>query len=105
MTQLAKQAGQLREKGVTVVAVQASKVDETTLAEWVKNSNIAFPVGMVQGDPSATLGTGEEQTRSAWGVQSLPWLILTDREHVVIAGGFGVDDLDERIKEADNVEH
>jgi len=32
-------------------------------------------------------------------VKSLPWLILTDKEHIVIAEGFGLDELDEKIKE------
>ncbi len=92
ITQLAKQADQLKEKGMTVVAVQASKVDENTLNEWVKKNNIPFPVGMVQGD--------EEKTRFAWGVKALPWLILTDRRHVVVAEGFALTELENKIKAA-----
>jgi len=86
---LAKQAQQLKQKGVTVVAVQASKIDENKLNEWVKKNNIPFPIGMVQGDV--------EKTRFAWGVRSLPWLILTDEEHIVRAEGFGINELDEKI--------
>jgi len=89
--QLAKQANQLKQKGVTVVAVQASKVGENTLNEWVKNYNIPFLVGMVQGD--------EEKTRFAWGVRSLPWLILTDTEHVVRAAGFGLSELNGKLED------
>ena len=85
ITQLAKQAEQLKERGVTVVAVQASKVDQNVLDEWVKKNNVAFPVGMVRGD--------DEQTRFTWGVKSLPWLILTDRNHVVVSEGFQLGDL------------
>jgi len=84
-----KQAQQLKQKGVIVIAVQASKIDENTLNDWVKNYNIPFPVGMVQGD--------EEKARFNWGVRSLPWLILTDKQHIVQAEGFGIDELDERI--------
>ena len=40
----------------------------------------------------------EEKTRFAWGVRSLPWLILTDNRHVVIAAGFRLSELDEKIK-------
>ena len=86
---LAKQARQLKQKGVTVVAVQASKINENKLNEWVKKNNIPFPIGMVQGDV--------EKTRFAWGVRSLPWLILTDKEHIVRAEGFGINELDEKI--------
>jgi len=87
--QLAKQAEQLKQIGVTVVAVQASEVDENALNEWVKDYNIPFPVGMVQGD--------EEKTRFTWGVRSLPWLILTDKQHVVTAEGFTLTELNEKL--------
>jgi internalin A len=40
-----------------------------------------------------------QQTRFAWGVRSLPWLILTDCNHVVTAEGFGPGELDEKIKD------
>jgi hypothetical protein len=88
--QLAKQAEQLKQNGVTIVAVQASQVDENALNEWVKQNNIPFAVGMIQGDP--------EETGFAWGVRSLPWPILTDAEHIVRAEGFGLEELDEKIQ-------
>jgi hypothetical protein len=87
--QLAKQAEQLKQQGIIVVAVQASKIDENKLNDWVKKYNIPFAVGMVEGD--------EEKTRFTWGVRSLPWLILTDRKHVIRSGGFGINDLNEKI--------
>ncbi len=88
--QLAKRAEELKRKGITVVAIQATKIDENELNEWMNKNNILFPVGMVEGD--------EEKVRFAWGVKSLPWLILTDRKHVVIAEGFRVDELDAKIR-------
>ena len=86
---LAKQAQQLKQKGIIVVAVQASKIDENKLNQWVKNYNIPFPVGMVKGDV--------EKTKFTWGVRSLPWLILTDPDHTVCAEGFDLAELDEKI--------
>jgi len=94
ITQLAKQAEQLKQKGITIVAVQASKVDENALNEWVKENSVAFPVGMIQGD--------EQQTRSTWGVKSLPWLILTDREHIVRAEGFSLQRIEEKLEQTDD---
>ncbi len=41
-----------------------------------------------------------EKIRFAWGVKSLPWLILTDSRHVVAATGFGLSELDEKIEAA-----
>ena len=89
ISQLAKQAGWLKDKGVAVVAVQASKADEGTLKEWVKKNNIPFPVGMVPADV--------EEIRFAWCVQSLPWLILANRDHVVTAEGFAISELSDKI--------
>jgi len=89
--QINKKAEELKNKEVVVIAVHASKVDQAKLDEWAKKNNIAFPVGMVQGD--------EEETRFSWGVKSLPWLILTDNEHLVVSEGFRLRDLDNQLKQ------
>jgi hypothetical protein len=89
LQQLSERAQELKKKDIVVVAVQASKIDENTLRKWTKDQSVSFPVGIAEGD--------EEETRFAWGVLSLPWLILTDKEHVVRAEGFNVNELDEKI--------
>jgi hypothetical protein len=91
ITQLAKQLEQFEEKGLTVVAVQASKIEQETLNQWVKKNNILFPVGMVRGDA--------EKIRFAWGIESLPWLILTNRTHIVRAEGFSLGELDNKLEQ------
>jgi protocatechuate 3,4-dioxygenase beta subunit/5-hydroxyisourate hydrolase-like protein (transthyretin family) len=91
VTEVAKQAEQLKQEGVTIVAVQASKIDVSALKEWVEKYNIPFPVGTVEGDV--------EKTNFAWGVRSLPWLILTNRSHTVTAEGFAAGALTNKIKE------
>lgn len=90
ITQLAKQAEQLRQRRVNIVAVHASKIEQDTLNEWLKENNVSFPVGVIEDD--------KEQTRFNWPVKSLPRLILTDKQHIVRADGFGINDLDEKIK-------
>jgi hypothetical protein len=90
--QLAGWFEQLSKKGVTVVAIQASKVDSKVLDNWIRENDIHFPIGGISSD--------EEKNRSAWGIKSFPWLILTDKRHVVRAEGFGLSDLD-AILEAD----
>ena len=87
--ELAKQAEKLKQKGVTVFVIQSSKVDDNKLNEWIKKYNIPFTPVIVQGD--------EEKTRFAWGIKSFPWLILTDRQHIVRAEGFAPTELDEKI--------
>ena len=89
ITQLIKQAEQLKDKGVVIVAVQAAKIDKNALDEWSKESKVPFSVGMIQDDP--------EKARFAWGVRSLPWLILTDTSHVIVSQGFSPGDLDDRL--------
>jgi len=44
----------------------------------------------------------DEKTRFNWGIKSLPWLILTDSKQVVTAEGCGLDELDDKIGQADD---
>lgn len=88
--QLVEQAEHLKNEKVAVLAVQASKVDENMLNEWIRKNNVPFGVGMIQ--------TDEEKVRVAFGAQSLPRLILTDCEHIVRSEGFAVAELNERIE-------
>ncbi|MHC4567426.1 MAG: peroxiredoxin family protein, partial [Planctomycetota bacterium] len=88
--ELAGQAEQLAQKGVTVVAIQALKMDEKALDKWVRENGVPFPVGTVRAD--------HEKTRTAWGVKSFPWLILTDADHIVSAEGFAISELDDKLK-------
>jgi len=86
---LSTRAQELRVKDVVIIAIQASKVEKAKLDEWVKENDISFDVGMIDSD--------SEKTRFNWGIKSLPWLILTNKMHVVIAEGFSIDELSERI--------
>jgi len=91
--QLAQRAAGLKKKGVTVAAVETSQVAENTLNEWTKKRNIPFQVGAITADI--------EKTRFAWGVRSLPWLILADKQHIVRAEGISLVELDEKIQSAE----
>ncbi len=88
--ELANKAQVLKEKDVVVVCVQASKVERSKLDEWVKENEVSFTVGMVEGD--------EEKVRLRWGVKSLPWIILTDEKRVVEAEGVSIRDVDKRFE-------
>ena len=83
----------LAEKGVVVVLVQASDTEAKELDRWKRNNKIRFALGRLR----------EKRIKKllrAWGVERLPWLILTDREHIVTAEGFGLEELEKKIKEA-----
>jgi len=91
VNQLAGRVEKLKNEGVFVIAVQASKIDQEGLNQLVKQYNIPFPAGMFRGDT--------EKARLNWGVKSLPWLILTDRKHIVRAEGFALGELEEKVRE------
>ena len=85
--ELNKKSKELKTKNIEIIAVQASKIERTNFDEWINKNNIDFSVGMISGS--------EEQTRFNWGVKALPWLIFTDKEHVVQAEDFPISELDE----------
>jgi hypothetical protein len=66
--QLAQRAGNLKDKGIVVVAAQGTRVEEAKLKEWAEQNAHSLPVGHVQGS--------EARPRFTWAVRSLPWLIL-----------------------------
>jgi protocatechuate 3,4-dioxygenase beta subunit len=92
--QLKIKARQLREQGVYVVCVQASRLPKKVLSDFRRKEHISFPIGIV--------GEDSIKTRQKWAARSLPWLILTDRNHIVTAEGFSLAELSEKIKEAGN---
>jgi hypothetical protein len=79
-------------KRVTLVAVQAGKVEPSVLRQWMERHKPPFPVGCLTGDV--------EKARSVWGAVALPHLILTDKEHIVIAEGFTIGELHAKIQTA-----
>ena len=87
---LTKRARALKRKGVTVCVVQVSPIDRESFDEWVKKNSIPFPTGMIRSD------YGEETLRD-WGIQSMPWLVLTVPSHVVSAEGFGLAELSDKL--------
>jgi hypothetical protein len=88
--QLGEQAAALRQQGVTVLGVQAAVTTEETIAEWQSASPVSFPIGRVT----------ENSAKSKWAssVPELPWLILADASHRIVAEGFPLDELDAQIK-------
>ncbi|MBN1973183.1 MAG: redoxin domain-containing protein [Sedimentisphaerales bacterium] len=94
--ELSKKARELKSKDIEIIAIQAAKVEQDELDNWIKENNISFQVGIIN-------ESDEEQTRFNWGVKALPWLILTDKNHIVKAEGFSINELDEKIGEGSPV--
>jgi len=89
---LSTQVSALAENGVLVAAIHAATGNADSLDAWGKKYDIMFPLGTVAGDV--------QEIKYTWAVSSLPWLILTDREHIVRAAGFSVGELDKTMEEA-----
>ena len=88
--QLADQHDALRQKGVVVLGLQAAVLTPDSLKELKDSAQLPFPVGNV----------GEKPAQTKWvsGVNSLPWLILTDATRTVIDEGFAIEDLEGKLK-------
>ena len=84
-------AEDLAGKDVVLGSIHVDADDPKALGKTVRSMRVKFPVGTLADDAGKTL--------FAWGVRGLPWLILTDREHVVRAEGFALNALDEKLKE------
>jgi hypothetical protein len=90
ISQLEQQAAALRQQKVSVLGVQAAVTTDDIFNQWKSASAVSFPVGRVT----------EKSDKSKWAssVSALPWLILTDASHRVVAEGFSFDELDAQLK-------
>jgi hypothetical protein len=88
--QTAQKAQSLKDRGIGVLLVHATVIEKEALAPWLKKNRIPFPSGVIT--------ENVEQKKRQWGVESLPWWILTDDKHVVTAEGIAIDELDKDLK-------
>jgi hypothetical protein len=89
--QLAEQYDALRQKGLTVLGLQAAVTTAESFKEWKDANPVPFPVGH--------LAEKAANTKWASDVESVPWLILVDGERRVTAEGFALDELESKLKD------
>ena len=89
LKELAQQHTLLNEHGAALVAIHMPGVDQTEVAQWLADNRVPFKALHASGDP--------DKIRLGWGIKALPWLILTDRNHVVMAEGFAWRELGEKL--------
>jgi hypothetical protein len=92
--QLGKMEKFLAAEGVYAFIVYVGMIDDSRLSDCLNNNRITIPCGKFDGN-IAMLGR-------TWAVQTLPWLILTDRKHIVTAEDFSPAELSEKIKGSDD---
>ena len=80
----------LRQKNVSVLGIQAAVIGDDAFNEWKSTGGVSFPVGR------ATETTGKSKWVSE--ASALPWLILADASHQVVAEGFSLDEMDAQMR-------
>jgi hypothetical protein len=81
MTQISSQSDLFARENVAVVAVQVGDGVPPELQDWATKE--------MKGVHMATPSGGKNDVQKAWGIQSLPWLVLMDGNRIVQAEGFG----------------
>ncbi len=86
---LAEQHDALKQKGLTVLAIQVVAASAESFRAWTNATPLPFPVGAV----------AEKSAANKWAtsVASLPWLVLRDAQGTVAAEGFPLDELDAKL--------
>jgi len=89
MQLLGQKASALQQLKVAVVAIQAAEISDDAFNSWKTAAAVSFPVGRVT----------EKSAKTKWTTNTgaLPWLILADAGHHVVAEGFSVDELDAQV--------
>jgi len=88
---LRERANDLADTGVVLALVHAVPAKAEKIKTWLSRNQIPFDSGVVENRYIAG---------SLWSVESLPSLALTDAEHLLIAKGFGPDELDQKLRES-----
>ncbi len=94
LIQLAQQTELLQQQGVKVIAIQTTSVEADALNAWLQKQQISFKSAMMTGDV--------DKTKFAWGIKALPWMVLTNQDHQVVAEGFPVRKLRENLAKVEN---
>ena len=89
--QLADRAEALARRSVQVVLLNAEPTDRDPLEAWLSNADIPLACGIIETDP--------KEAHFTLGVQAMPWLILTDTEQKVVAEGFALSELTDKLDE------
>jgi hypothetical protein len=82
--------GALRQKGLTVLAIQTAPASDEFWNDWNEMNLERVPVNRVS--------EKTDQNKWATGLPNLPWLILVDNQGTVVDEGFSLEDLDAKLK-------
>ena len=89
LQQLAQERDALESQGVSVIPVHIATPGDRPPEQWLAKNRIPLL--------TETLGENRAQARQICGADVLPWLVLTDRNHVVTAEGFPLSELNQKL--------
>jgi protocatechuate 3,4-dioxygenase beta subunit len=95
MTALESQAKALQEKGVAVIVLQWGGMSDEAFDKWKIASKFPYPL--------FSLKENHDKIRMKWGAGALPWFILTDSDHKVMAEGFANEEWARKIATLDGL--
>jgi hypothetical protein len=100
MLYLNKIRSNLRRSNVEVVCIQVAPFEEEGFVAWKKEHKITIPIGVLPGasreksvNNVSILKKSSDSMhgfKQKWGVRSLPWTILADEGHKIMATGFEI---------------
>lgn len=87
---LAEQFETWKARGLAVAALQSAILPDESWTEWSAENPLPFPLGRVT----------EKKPECAWAteVETLPWLILRNAEGSVVAEGFDLEELEDKLQ-------
>jgi protocatechuate 3,4-dioxygenase beta subunit len=91
LRQLAERAQELTKNNIALVAAQVAPCAAGELDRLAAQYGPDIRFGKVTDNA--------EDTQRAWGIQSLPWLVLADRDHIIRAEGFAPAALQQEVDE------
>lgn len=95
LRRLRDRANDLADSGVVPALVHAEPAKLEKIERWLLMKQIPFLSGVV---------AHKYEADAWWKARSLPSFALTDTEHLIIATGFGPDELDEKLKKSGHAE-
>ncbi|MHC4713322.1 MAG: hypothetical protein ACYTAN_08655, partial [Planctomycetota bacterium] len=83
---LATRSGGLAGKDVAVLLVHAGTADASNVRAYLNEKGVTSPLAFVNG--------GNDEMLPPWAIETLPRLVLADKEHTVRGAGFSISALD-----------
>lgn len=95
LSDLAVKGVELANYGVKGVLVQTNPAGLAEGGAWLAEHGVALPLGSL-GKSNTVAGR-----LKAWGIDRLPWLVLANQKHIIVAEGFSVDQLSAMLERID----